>query len=331
MSVVARDRWRSLTFQSNEDAVATQQGLCLVDADGAALPGSLVFTYLRTAAAAVAALAPSPGRPRYLALGLGAGGFPAFLQHHAPGALVQAVDIDPLVVRVAREQLGCRFDMLSSTAELVSGGKGSSAGFQVLVNDAAPCIAALAEAVTARSAQPADAVLLDCYDQFGRVPPILDSPEFFTACCEALSPGGLLMLNSFNAEEGSETRDLLGSRAAALAAAFGDFARLFTFPVLGFESNIVLVIQKAGGLAGASRAEMVARARGVSFAQGWAFDAGDVAAAALRLWPMPFGRGRFWESVPGVLFGANGEGWASSADVAEPPDGTVPVEESDYW
>ena len=60
VSVVARDRWRSLTFQSNEDAVATQQGLCLVDADGAALPGSLVFTYLRTAAAAVAALAPSP-------------------------------------------------------------------------------------------------------------------------------------------------------------------------------------------------------------------------------------------------------------------------------
>ena len=186
VSVVSRGPYRSLTFQSAADAAETQQGLCLVDADGLTLPGSLVFTYLRTAAAAVAALAPSPPRPRYLALGLGSGSFPAFLQHHAPGALVQAVDIDPLVVSVARDQLGVRFCTLATTAELVSGARVSSAGFQVLVNDAAPCVAALAEAVVARSAQSVDAMLLDCYDGYGRVPPILDSPEFFSACCAAL-------------------------------------------------------------------------------------------------------------------------------------------------
>lgn len=300
VSVLARGPWRSLVFQCGESV--TQQGLALLDADGVAQPGSLVYTYLRTCAAAVAALAPAPPHPRFLSLGLGAGSFPAFLKHHWPTALVQAVEIDPLVAHACETHLGARFSRLASTKELVSGGDITSPGpgFQLLVNDAAPCVAALAEAVTASTTQPVDAILLDCFDQYGRVPPILDSPEFLTACSAALSPGGLLILNAFNAEQGSDTRRRLGIRAGALAAAFGGASRLFTFPVVGFEQNVIVVCQKAGGEARDGFADIVARARRTSVAQGWAFDAGTASTKALRLWPLPFARARgwFWETAP---------------------------------
>jgi spermidine synthase len=296
VSVLARGPWRSLVFQSGE--AVTQQGLALLDKDGVAEPGALVFTYLRTCAAAVAALAPSPAQPRYLSLGLGAGSFPAFLKHHWPAALVQAVEIDPLVADACEKHLGASFSRLASTADLVSGSPDT--GVQLLINDAAPCVAALAEAVAAGTAQPVDVILLDCFDQYGRVPPILDSPDFMSACSAALSPGGLLLLNAFNAEQGSDTRRRLGVRAGALAAAFGGAHRLFTFPVVGFEQNIIVVCQKAGGEARGGFGDMVARARRTSVSQGWAFDAGIAAAAALRLWPLPFARawGWFWETAP---------------------------------
>ena len=311
VSVLARGPWRALVFQSGD--FTSQQGLALLDADGVAQPGSLVFTYLRTCAAAIAALAPAPLQPRFLALGLGSGAFPAFLKHHWPAALVQCVEIDPLVAHACETHLGARFTRLASTADLVSGvATTSGTGFQLLVNDAACCVAALAEAVASKQApaQPCDAILLDCFDKYGRVPPMLDSPEFLAACSAALSPGGLLILNAFNAEQGTDTRRRLGVRAGALAAAFGGAHRLFTFPVLGFDRNLIVVCQKAGGPARGGFADMVSRARRTSAAQGWAFDAGTASAAALRLWPLPFARawGWFWESA--------GWRWATSERAA---------------
>jgi tRNA G46 methylase TrmB len=44
--------------------------------------------------------------PLIVCVGLGGGSLPAFLSHHFPGAQVVAVELDPLVVKAAREAMG---------------------------------------------------------------------------------------------------------------------------------------------------------------------------------------------------------------------------------
>lgn len=44
--------------------------------------------------------------PRVLCIGLGGGSLPNFLSHHFPGMLVDAVELDPLVVTVASDHMG---------------------------------------------------------------------------------------------------------------------------------------------------------------------------------------------------------------------------------
>ena len=43
---------------------------------------------------------------RVLCIGLGGGSLPNFLSHHFPGMLVDAVELDPLVVTVASDHMG---------------------------------------------------------------------------------------------------------------------------------------------------------------------------------------------------------------------------------
>jgi spermidine synthase len=49
-----------------------------------------------------------PRPKRVLIVGVGAGSMVRFLQHHAPGLAVDAVDIDPLVIQVAEKYFGTR-------------------------------------------------------------------------------------------------------------------------------------------------------------------------------------------------------------------------------
>ena len=45
-------------------------------------------------------------RPCALCIGTGGGSLPLFLAHHFPGLLVQAVDLDPVVLAAATEAMG---------------------------------------------------------------------------------------------------------------------------------------------------------------------------------------------------------------------------------
>ena len=45
-------------------------------------------------------------RPCALCIGIGGGSLPLFLAHHFPGMLVQAVDLDPVVLAAATEAMG---------------------------------------------------------------------------------------------------------------------------------------------------------------------------------------------------------------------------------
>ena len=45
-----------------------------------------------------------------LCLGLGAGSLPYFLSHHFPGMMVQAVELDPVVLAAATQEMGLPAD-----------------------------------------------------------------------------------------------------------------------------------------------------------------------------------------------------------------------------
>ena len=70
-------------------------------------PDHLVFAYMRTLVTALA-LRPTPAR--VLVIGIGGGTFPMFVRKHLPDTHIDAVDIDPVVVQIARDELGFRED-----------------------------------------------------------------------------------------------------------------------------------------------------------------------------------------------------------------------------
>ena len=49
-------------------------------------------------------------RPCAVCLGIGGGSLPLFLAHHFPGMLVQAVDLDPVVLAAASQAMGFPLD-----------------------------------------------------------------------------------------------------------------------------------------------------------------------------------------------------------------------------
>ncbi len=57
-------------------------------------------------------------RPCAVCIGIGGGSLPLFLAHHFPGMLVQAVDLDPVVVAAASQAMGFPLDRCLATATL---------------------------------------------------------------------------------------------------------------------------------------------------------------------------------------------------------------------
>ncbi len=49
-------------------------------------------------------------RPCAVCIGIGGGSLPLFLAHHFPGMLVQAVDLDPVVLAAASQAMGFPLD-----------------------------------------------------------------------------------------------------------------------------------------------------------------------------------------------------------------------------
>ncbi len=112
----------------------------------------------------------APRTERLLMIGLGGGYMPALIHRHRPEVLVDAVEIDPVVVRVAREL----FRVPEDSRLVLHVGDGR----------------AFVEASEATW----DQVWLDAFDE-EYVPRALSTREFLEAVQRRLSPGGVLVEN----------------------------------------------------------------------------------------------------------------------------------------
>jgi len=149
---------RTLRF---EDYGARQSVVKLGDPDHIALP------YAKAVHVGLA-LAENP--KRVLVVGLGGGTIPQFLRRHFPDLIVDAVEIDPAVVRVAKEYFGLRPDD----------------HLRVHVADGRKFI---------EQSEPVyDVIYLDAYSA-DSVPYSLTTREFLQATKETLVPGGVVAGN----------------------------------------------------------------------------------------------------------------------------------------
>jgi spermidine synthase len=178
---------RAMTFVRDNGQEAVQSRVNL------AAPHSLVSPYAHRM---FAGYLYQPDPQRVLIAGLGGGAMVRFLTHHQPGVPIDAVEIDPAVVRLADQFFGVR-----------SGGN-----VRVHTADAVKFI----ESSTERY----DLILMDAFlrpssdtDATG-VPSGLKTQEFLRRLKAALNPGGVV---AFNINEHERFADDL----ASVAAAFG--------------------------------------------------------------------------------------------------------------
>ena len=208
---------RTLTFvrDSGEEAVQSRINL--------AAPQILVSPYAR---AMFASYLYQPEPRRVLIVGLGGGAMVRFLTHHEPQVRIDAVEIDPAVVRLADEYFGVR-----------SGGN-----VRVYTADGVEFV----ESTTDRY----DLIFMDAFlrpssdtDTTG-VPTSLKTQEFLGRLKQALAPGGVV---AFNVNE----HDSMADDIAAVADVF-DHVAVYRSPPA--ENRVVIA---SGG--GTTDEEMRAR------------------------------------------------------------------------
>jgi len=130
-------------------------------------PDHLALAYVR---AMPVGLAYVPNAARMLVVGLGGGSLPSLLRRRLPALQLDVVELDPVVVEVARSHFGVRED----------------AGLRIHVGDG--------RAFIERATERWDLVALDAYDARS-VPHRLATLEFFRAVGRVLSPGGVAIAN----------------------------------------------------------------------------------------------------------------------------------------
>lgn len=130
-------------------------------------PDHIVFAYMKTLMAAVAL---RPDAKRILLIGIGGGTFPSFMRKHRPDVVIDAVDIDPLVVDVARDVMGFREDP-KLKAHVADGRK-----------------------FIEQSTDLYDLIVLDAYSA-DNIPMALATRQFLEAVKKRLAPGGVVAAN----------------------------------------------------------------------------------------------------------------------------------------
>jgi len=159
--VVDRGNYRYLRFGSPDGA--NQSIFSLSN------PGAVPSRYIRIAALGVVM---TPKLNRMLMLGLGGGTYATLLHRHIPELVIDAVEIDPVVVEAAKGFFGVKEDLR----------------LRIHVQDGAKFI---------RNAEPFyDLVFLDAYSGKG-LPRDLSSPAFFDAVRAKVSDRGVVVLNLF--------------------------------------------------------------------------------------------------------------------------------------
>jgi spermidine synthase len=207
-------------------------------------PEHLELPYARVALTSLA-LCDEPRR--MLVVGLGGGTLPMFLRKHYPTAEIDAVDIDPEVVYVAKRYFEFRED----------------SRMRVHVGDGREFIE--------RYRQPYDLIFLDAFSS-DSVPAHLTTQEFLRAVRRALKPGGVVVGNVWS----RASNPLYDSMIRTYQEVFDD---LYILEVPGAGNRILLALPRRQTL---SRDELAARASRVSTAQQFRFDLGELAAAGFQ-------------------------------------------------
>ncbi len=148
---------------------------------------------------------------RVLIIGLGGGTIPMALREIIPEAQIDTVEIDPAVTKVARNFFAFKDDARLKVFEMDG---------RVYVKRAV------------REGKKYDAILLDAFDQ-EYIPEHLLTREFLTEVKSLLSPGGVLVGNTFSSSK------LYDHESTTYAAVFNTFFNLKT-------ANRVIVARPAG-------------------------------------------------------------------------------------
>lgn len=199
-------------------------------------PEHLELPYARVAFTGLA-LCREPGR--ILVIGHGAGTLPMFLRRHYPAATIDSVDIDPLVVAVARDYFGFRDD------------------------DRMRAHVADGRAFIEETRQPYDLIFLDAFGS-DSVPPALTTQEFLQAVKRAVRPDGAVVGNIW----ARHSNPLYDSMVRTYQEVFPD---LYIVNVQGTGNMILLALPRRLNL---SRDDLALRASKVSTAKRFRFDLG---------------------------------------------------------
>lgn len=233
------------------------------------------FAYVRTMAATAAAFGRltgawpgdrGPGSRGNLAvcLGVGGGSLPALLAHHYPQTLIQAVEIDPAIIDVARRYMSLSAPMLALKKNLL-----------VQQGDARATILDLLQ----EGAAPPEVIMLDCYDAGGTIPEDLSGATFLGVCVEVLKPDGLLLANLFNNKVGSHARLRFAHYAVQMQAIMGR-GSIYSVKAVNQEVNVILIGVKAAADGGEDRQpfrrqEIIKAAQEAGKEAGFRFPAAD--------------------------------------------------------
>ena len=201
-------------------------------------PEYLGFAYTKVA---FVGLALTHNPQRMLVVGVGGGTMPMFLRKYYPDAVIDAVDIDPDVVHVAKEYFGLRED----------------ARLKAHVGDG--------RAFVENTREPYDIIFLDAFGT-RNVPPHLTTVEFMRAVRRAVKPGGVVVWNIW----GRVSNPLYDSMVRTYQEVFDE---LYLLDVPGTTNKILFGLPRRQPL---DRAALSAAAQKVGAARGFQFDLGDI-------------------------------------------------------
>ena len=179
---------RCMNFNSPED-LGRQSCIDLDD------PDELVFSYTRTM---MSALFVNPEPRHVLIVGLGGGSLSRALAKVLPEAVIDTVEIDPAVVNVAKKFFGYK----------------PGAKQRIFVEDGRAFIER-----AHRQGQQYDLIMLDAFD-VDYIPPHLLTREFLQHVYATLTPGGVLVANTFSRSH------VYDQESATYADVFGQFFNL---------------------------------------------------------------------------------------------------------
>lgn len=201
-------------------------------------PEYLGFAYTKVAFVGLS-LAQDP--QRILVVGLGGGTMPMFIRKYYPNAVIDAVDIDPDVVHVAREYFGFRED------ERLKAHVGDGRAF------------------VENAREPYDVIFLDAFGT-RNVPAHLTTVEFMRAVRKAVKPTGVVVGNIW----GRAANPLYDSMVRTYQEVFDE---LYLLDVPGTTNKILLALPRKQSL---DRSALVQLARTTGSAKGFRFDLGDI-------------------------------------------------------